>query len=88
MMRALVLAGLLLTMGSAHQVGAQERQRVDLYDKGSRRTGHAIINEEAGRVDFYDSKSRRTGYGKVEEGGRLELFDLKSRRVGEGVPGR
>lgn len=80
-MRALILAGLVVLLASFAL--AQER-RVDLYVKGSRRTGHVTINEETGRLDFFDTKSRRTGYGKVGDGGRLEMFDRKSRRVGSG----
>ena len=79
-MRAMILAALILAFSAPAL--AQETRRVDLYDKRSRRTGHAVINDKTGRVDLYDRKGRRTGYGKVGDGGRLELFDRKGRRVG------
>ncbi|MBI3127587.1 MAG: hypothetical protein HYZ11_08295 [Candidatus Tectomicrobia bacterium] len=77
---ALILAILALAP-QAFAAEAQEPRRVDLFDKDSRRTGHAVIEPETGRVDLYDAKSRRQGYGKVQPGGGLELFDLKGNRL-------
>jgi hypothetical protein len=56
---ALALLGVLATPALAQQ------QRIDLYDKHSRREGYVIVNERQGRVDFYDKSSRRLGYGKI-----------------------
>lgn len=58
-------------------------ERVDLYDRNSKRQGYAEVDRKSGRVDLYDRHSRRTGYGNVDRHGRVELFDRNSRRVGE-----
>ena len=82
MLRALIPAALALILAApALGAEAQEPRRVDLYDKGSRRTGYAVIDPETGRVDVFDAKSRRLGYGKVEPGGRLDMFDPKGNRT-------
>lgn len=59
---------------------AADRDRVDLFDTQSRRTGYAIIDRKSGRVDYYDVNSRRTGYGKVDETGKAERFKLDGTR--------
>lgn len=58
MMRLLV-AGIIVGFAAT---AAEAQQRIDVYDKYSRREGYVIVNERQGRADFYDKYSRRTGY--------------------------
>jgi hypothetical protein len=85
--RALVAA--LVTVGSlATAAVAQNRARVDLYDKDSRRTGYAIVDRESGRIDTYDKDSRRTGYGIVQPDGRFDRYRTDGTREGSAQPER
>jgi hypothetical protein len=55
----------LALLGTLAPPALAQQQRIDLYDKQSRREGYVIINERQGRVDFYDARSRRLGYGTI-----------------------
>jgi len=70
----------------AAPVPAQERTRVDLFDKESSRRGYAIIDHAAGRIDTYDKDSRRTGYGVVQADGRVDRYAPDGRRLGTTTP--
>jgi hypothetical protein len=59
---------------------AQDRTRVDLYDKNSARQGYAVIDRDSGRIDTYDKDSRRIGYGVVRPDGRLDMYKLDGTR--------
>jgi hypothetical protein len=79
-MRALILVGLVLSVAIADAA-----ERVDLYDKNSKRTGYATVDKKSGRIDLYDKDSRRTGYGRIDQrSGRIDLYDPQSRRTGTG----
>ena len=75
----LALFALALLGALAPPALAQQQQRIDLYDKHSRREGYVIINERQGRVDFYDARSRRLGYGTIS-GPRDTRFVLPAPR--------
>ena len=55
----------LALLGTVAPPALAQQQRIDLYDKHSRREGYAIVNERQGRIDFYDARSRRLGYGSI-----------------------
>ena len=59
------MAGIIVGAAATVAVEAQQ-QRIDVYDKYSRRQAYAVVNERQGRIDFYDTYSRRTGYATFE----------------------
>lgn len=61
---------------------AQDRTRVDLFDKNSERRGYAIVDEKTGRIDTYDKNSNRTGWGKVALDGKVDLYRPDGSRAG------
>lgn len=67
---------------------AQDRTRVDLFDKNSRREGYAVIDERRGTIDTYDTESRRTGYGVIRPDGRVDFYRPDGKRAGAGVESR
>jgi hypothetical protein len=60
---------------------AGETQRLDLYDRGSRRAGYVVSDPATGRVDLYDAYSRRLGYGHVESR-RVDVYAPTGQRLG------
>ena len=63
---------------------AQDRTRVDLYDKESNRRGYVTVDEKTGRLDTYDKESRRTGYGVVQSDGRVDPYRPDGSRASRG----
>ena len=61
----LTLLALLALLGALATPALAQQQRIDLYDKHSRREGYVIVNERQSRIDFYDARSRRLGYGTI-----------------------
>jgi hypothetical protein len=72
----------LLALALAAPAFAQDKARVDLYDKHSNRRGYAIVDEKTGRVDTYDKESNRTGYGVVRPDGRVDRYRPDGERAG------
>ena len=61
---------------------AQDRTRVEVYDKESRRQESVVIDEKNSRVDTYDKGSKHTGYGVIRQDGRVDLYDVDGSRKG------
>lgn len=59
MIRTLLIAAIVVGAGVT---AVEARQRIDVYDKNSRREGYIIVDERRGRADFFDKYSRRKGY--------------------------
>lgn len=79
-MNAVVMLAALLLL--ATPALAQDRTRVDLFDKEGRREGYVIVDEKTGRIDTYDKSSKRTGYGVVQPDGRVDLYRKDGSRAG------
>lgn len=85
MIRTLAIAGVMV---GATVAQAEAQQRIDVYDKHSRREGYVIVNERQGRADFYDRYSRRQGYAtfkarrpdRQEPPGNFSAFNTKPAR--------
>ena len=56
-MRALIVVVLVL--------GSVAAERIDFFDKNSKRTGYATIDRKTGRVDIFNTQSKRTGFGTI-----------------------
>ncbi len=61
-------------------ISARGIERIDLFDAGSGRTGHALVDRQTGRIDFYDESSRWSGQGVVDpSSGEVRRFDVDGR---------
>lgn len=79
MTRATVVMVALLSL--AAPAAAQDKTRVELFDRDSNRRGHATIDEKTGRIDIFDKSSRRTGYGVIQPDGRVDRYRLDGSRT-------
>ena len=66
----------------ATSVLAQDRTRVDLYDKENRHQGAVIVDEKNGRIDTYTPSGKHSGYGVIRQDGRVDLYNVDGKRKG------